>query len=40
MGWDEKELDIDLISNRIRDFLTIEVEVCRDCKQNYKGPFV
>ena len=40
MGWDEKELDIEMISDRIRDFLTIEVEICRDCKQSYKGPFI
>jgi len=38
MGWDTQEPDIDVISARIRDFLAVEFEVCRDCKQSAKGP--
>jgi hypothetical protein len=37
MGWEETS--IQEVSSRIRDFLEVEVEVCRDCKQSVKGPF-
>jgi len=37
MGWDE--CDINEVSNKIRDFLKVEFEVCRECKERAKGPF-
>ncbi|MDD5779404.1 MAG: hypothetical protein PHU95_08145 [Candidatus Thermoplasmatota archaeon] len=39
MGWDESDRSLEQISARIRDFLAVEVEVCRECKQSFKGPF-
>lgn len=38
MGWDD-EMDIEEISNKIRNFLEVEIKVCRECKENAKGPF-
>lgn len=32
-------MDIEQVSARIRDFLEVEVTICRDCKQSAKGPF-
>jgi len=37
MGWDEAE--IEEMSNKIRDFLRVEIKVCRECKESVKGPF-
>lgn len=37
MGWDNT--DINMVSNKIRDFLRVETEVCRECKERVKGPF-
>ncbi len=37
MGWDE--MDIEEMSHRIRDFLEVEIKVCRECKESVKGPF-
>ncbi|NIA09878.1 MAG: hypothetical protein GWP10_09145 [Nitrospiraceae bacterium] len=42
MGWDEIDsdgIDIEEMSHRIRDFLEVEIKVCRECKENAKGPF-
>ena len=37
MGWDDS--DIHAVSNKIRNFLKVEFEVCRECKERAKGPF-
>jgi len=42
MGWDEIDtdgIDIEEMSHRIRDFLEVEIKVCRECKESAKGPF-
>jgi hypothetical protein len=37
MGWEEAE--IEEMTNKIRDFLRVEMKVCRECKESVKGPF-